>query len=298
EQSTFRILWARNIPVVVEGVHGRLQGSWEPSGFCQTHPDEIIEVMDSRYSEKQKRTVSCFFNEFLQDPAVRAGDIKSKDLPTSTSFETSFQQLYADFMGAVPMPSYSRSDGYRNLASHYAIPPHPLGSNKPDLGPKLYLASQDIGGRGTTLLHKDVSSAVNILTFSSNPTQGAPGARWLIFRPEDSSDLCGYLKMKLQLADNVHPIHSQKCFVTDDMLPELASCGIRPYIIQQRVGDAIFIPAGAAHQVSNLASCIKVACDFLCIEGLSASMEVAADFRRIKQEDLLQIDAMLIHSWR
>ena len=116
-------------------------------------------------------------------------------------------------------------------------------------GPKLYLASQDIGGRGTTLLHKDVSSAVNILTFSSNPTQGAPGARWLIFRPEDSSDLCGYLKMKLQLADNVHPIHSQKCFVTDDMLPELASCGIRPYIIQQRVGDAIFIPAGAAHQV-------------------------------------------------
>ncbi|KAI0709160.1 hypothetical protein C8Q76DRAFT_626499 [Earliella scabrosa] len=298
EQSTFRVLWGHNIPVIVEGVQHMLQGGWNPATFCRTHSNEIIDVIDSRYSGKQKRTVACFFDELLQDPSVRAGDIKSKDLPTSSSFEASFPQLYADFMSAVPMPSYSRSDGFRNLAAHYAIPPHPHRSNKPDLGPKLYLASRDVGERGTTLLHKDVCSAVNILTFSSNSDQGAPGARWLIFRPEDSASLSDYLRTKLQLPEDVHPIHSQQCFVTDAMLPDLDKRGVRPYVIEQHVGDAIFIPAGAAHQVSNMASCIKVACDFLCAEGLDASMEVAADFRRIKQEDLLQINAMLWHSWR
>ncbi len=32
-------------------------------------------------------------------------------------------------------------------------------------------------------------------------------------------------------------------------------------------GDAVFIPAGAAHQVQNLFSCIKVAEDFVSPDG-------------------------------
>lgn len=46
-------------------------------------------------------------------------------------------------------------------------------------------------------------------------------------------------------------IHTQQTYLTEPMLGELASppYNVKPFRIIQEVGDAIFIPAGAAHQV-------------------------------------------------
>lgn len=41
---------------------------------------------------------------------------------------------------------------------------------------------------------------------------------------------------------------------------------VEGYAICQCLGDAVFIPAGAPHQVLNLHSCIKVAEDFVAPE--------------------------------
>ncbi|PIL28731.1 hypothetical protein GSI_08775 [Ganoderma sinense ZZ0214-1] len=42
------------------------------------------------------------------------------------------------------MPSYTRSDGYRNLAAHYPEHSDKRPTFKPDLGPKMYIATKDI----------------------------------------------------------------------------------------------------------------------------------------------------------
>ena len=39
--------------------------------------------------------------------------------------------------------------------------------------------------------------------------------------------------------------------------------GIRGKYIIQCKGDAVYIPSGAIHQVLNINSCIKIACDFI-----------------------------------
>ena len=50
-------------------------------------------------------------------------------------------------------------------------------------------------------------------------------------------------------------------------------------------------------QVSNLAACIKVACDFLCVEGVTQSQKIAAELRRERIPDTLQLETVLWDAW-
>ena len=50
-------------------------------------------------------------------------------------------------------------------------------------------------------------------------------------------------------------------------------------------------------QVSNEAACIKIAIDFLCIEGIPATLDISSQFRRHQDEGLLSVEAMLWHAW-
>ena len=119
-------------------------------------------------------------------------------------------------------------------------------------GPKGYLATRDRYLTGSTPLHEDVTSAVNIMVYSSpslaNDDDG--GAEWLIFLPQDKPQLEAYITERCHLTAEEHPIHSQKVFINSVMLSELAKRGVRPFVIRQRVGEAVFIPAGCPHQVS------------------------------------------------
>lgn len=44
-------------------------------------------------------------------------------------------------------------------------------------------------------------------------------------------------------------------------------------------------------------SCIKVACDFLCTDGVAHSAIVSEEFRRASMPDVLQLQGMLWHVW-
>lgn len=44
---------------------------------------------------------------------------------------------------------------------------------------------------------------------------------------------------------------------------------MRSFRVHQRPGQAVFIPAGCAHQVCNFADCIKVATDFVSVENVA-----------------------------
>lgn len=81
----------------------------------------------------------------------------------------------------------------------------------------------------------------------------------------------------------------------------LKECNIRGYAIAQYVGDAIFIPAGAPHQVRNLCNCIKAASDYVSSENMDQCIKLTAEFRKLStlhlnRADKLQIKNVVYHA--
>lgn len=171
-------------------------------------------------------------------------------------------------MDAVPMPSYTRDDGYRNLAAHYPEPTVKRPTFKPDLGtshsaprlhpvtyklgPKMYIATKDVDECGSTPLHLDATSAVNILVHEepTDSTSEQGGAYWEVYAREDTPKLQQYLR-ESGCGFSGDPIHSRSIYITRAMRDDLKQLGVIPYEVYQRYGQAVFIPAGCAHQVCS-----------------------------------------------
>lgn len=128
------------------------------------------------------------------------------------------------------------------------------------LGPKMYNAMANtatVDCKGSTRLHMDMSDALNVMTYSANCPDGTPGrAAWDIFKAEDSQKIRQFLWTKFASQGEQRmndPIHTQQYYLTDAMLKELYdTMGVASFRIYQRPGDAIFIPAGCAHQVRQI----------------------------------------------
>lgn len=171
------------------------------------------------------------------------------------------------------MPFLTSENGLENLAAHWGKP-NPTErcaanfSLKPDLGqyasslsflllsnvgPKMYFASPDFKKEGSTKLHKDVTSAINIMLYAhgKSPTLDK-GAEWLVFAREDGPRLCEFLRSEpnSRLDGDSNPCISHQVFIDANKLVQLEKIGIRPFRITQLPGQAVVIPAGCAHQVS------------------------------------------------
>lgn len=114
----------------------------------------------------------------------------------------------------------------------------------------MYIATKDVTRIGSTRLHLDVTSAINLLVYTSGGD--TPGALWHIFLADDLGTLRGYLRSRPGRTRDDDPIHAQNVYLTPPMLDELRELGVRPFMVHQRLGDAVFIPAGCAHQVSTV----------------------------------------------
>lgn len=156
--------------------------------------------------------------------------------------------------------------GPLNMSSYY-----PQEIDCPDLGPKLYAAfegKKEGNGKGSTTLHMDMASAINIMTYTS-AGESEVGAVWDIYPAEASQKIQEYLaecnfqelnkhfgisrKVYDETYDN--QIHAQQFYITEEMQQELAQepYNVKSYKVYQRPGDAVYVPAGCAHQVCNLA---------------------------------------------
>ena len=123
-------------------------------------------------------------------------------------------------------------------------------------GPKLYIAFGNSEERdiGTTRLHIDVTDAHNLMVWATNPREA--GAVWHVFPAESRATLQEYLRSLPKCKGEVDPILAQTTYLTQSDLENLErDHGVTPWVIEQRVGEQVFIPAGCPHQVAVI--CIQ-----------------------------------------
>ncbi|CAO2593645.1 Lysine-specific demethylase 3B [Lemmus lemmus] len=257
--------------------------------------------------------------------------LKLKDWPPGEDFRDMMPTRFEDLMENLPLPEYTKRDGRLNLASRL-----PSYFVRPDLGPKMYNAYGLITAEdrrvGTTNLHLDVSDAVNVMVYVGIPVgEGAhdeevlktidegdadevtkqrihdgkekPGALWHIYAAKDAEKIRELLRKvgEEQGQENPpdhDPIHDQSWYLDQILRKRLfEEYGVQGWAIVQFLGDAVFIPAGAPHQVHNLYSCIKVAEDFVSPEHVKHCFRLTQEFRHLSNTHTNHEDKLQAHLW-
>ncbi|NXV05856.1 KDM3B demethylase, partial [Cettia cetti] len=134
-----------------------------------------------------------------------------------------------------------------------------------------------------------------------------PGALWHIYAAKDAEKIRELLRKvgEEQGQENPpdhDPIHDQSWYLDQTLRKRLYDeYGVQGWAIVQFLGDAVFIPAGAPHQVHNLYSCIKVAEDFVSPEHVKHCFRLTQEFRHLSNthtnhEDKLQVKNIIYHA--
>lgn len=146
---------------------------------------------------------------------------------------------------------------------------------------------------------------------SPKEKEATGGALWDIFRREDVPQLEAYLRKHANefrhtycspVEQVIHPIHDQSFYLNLEHKKRLKEeYGVEPWTFEQKLGEAVFIPAGCPHQVRNLKSCTKVAVDFVSPENISECLRLTEEFRMLPEnhktrEDKLEIRKMIIYA--
>ncbi|KAM6269577.1 lysine-specific demethylase 3A isoform 2-T2 [Porphyrio hochstetteri] len=261
--------------------------------------------------------------------------LKLKDWPPGEDFRDMMPSRFDDLMKNIPLPEYTRRGGKLNLASRL-----PNYFVRPDLGPKMYnaygLITPEDRKYGTTNLHLDVSDAANVMVYVGIPKGQAdqeeevlktiqdgdsdeltikrftesrekPGALWHIYAAKDTEKIREFLKKVAEEQGQENPvdhdpIHDQSWYLDRALRKRLhQEYGVQGWAIVQFLGDVVFIPAGAPHQVHNLYSCIKVAEDFVSPEHVKHCFWLTQEFRYLSHthtnhEDKLQVKNVIYHA--
>ncbi|XP_024081835.1 uncharacterized protein LOC106670702 isoform X2 [Cimex lectularius] len=133
------------------------------------------------------------------------------------------------------------------------------------------------------------------------------GAIWHIFHAKDTQKIRELLikvshERNKPILQSQDPIHDQTWYIDYELRKRLKEeYGVIGYNILQYVGDAVFIPAGATHQVRNLRDSIKIACDFFSPENVHSTISLIDEFRNVAlgqsgHEDKLQVKNTLFHT--
>ncbi|XP_036140897.1 lysine-specific demethylase 3A isoform X2 [Monomorium pharaonis] len=279
-----------------------------------------------------------YYSKRLKDERGNPMLLKLKDWPPGEDFAELLPSRFNDLMKVLPLSEYTHRNGRLNLASRLPncfVRPD-LGPKMYNAyGSALH------SNKGTTNLHLDISDAVNVMVYVGMPKdvtedeskkttaeamraideagcdiltrrrarkeEEKPGALWHIYAARDADkirDLLNAVALErgARLEPHHDPIHDQSCYLDGPLRERLyREYGVEGYAIVQCLGDAVFVPAGAPHQVRNLQNCIKVAEDFVSPENVSHCFHLTQEFRALSDthtnhEDKLQIKNIIYHA--
>jgi len=226
DPSIFNRLWSAGQMIVVTGMSDRLKKPWTPDYFMCKYSRDSCQSIEANCPLQRPvdTTVGEFFERFTKDPTESQEVWKLRDWPPEADFQNEFPDLFYDFEHALPIPDITTRVGIRNVAAHF-----PVNANVPDLGPKMYIAmknSDQVGSRGSTVLHMDVADAINIQTYAKHgDSEGC--ALWHLYHAKDSETLREFLyqhqadelglsleEVKRKLDD---PIHTTRIYINAEM---------------------------------------------------------------------------------
>ncbi|KAL0442990.1 UNVERIFIED_CONTAM: Lysine-specific demethylase [Sesamum latifolium] len=263
--------------------------------------------------------------------------LKLKDWPPSDKFEDLLPRHCDEFIRALPFQEYTDPrTGFLNLAVKL-----PASVIKPDMGPKTYIAygiSEELGrGILISLVQVNILTHTAEVALSDEQCQAIEllkekhraqdekecrarrkneGPRAIsLDKHKEEGDFGG---PQIECLENrkkngtasqagesdcvIHPIHDQTFYLTSEHKVKLKEeFGIEPWTFEQKLGEAVFIPAGCPHQVRNLKSCTKVAADFVSPENLHECLRLTEEFRKLPKdhrarEDKLEVKKMILHA--
>ncbi|GCC33582.1 hypothetical protein chiPu_0012052 [Chiloscyllium punctatum] len=330
----FRECWRRDQPVLVSGVHKKLNCNiWKPESFCEEFGDQKVDLVNCKDGSIISNTKIQDFWDGFEDLTKRIKSkngesmlLKMKDWPSGDDFRTVMPSRFDDLMKNLPLPEYCDPEGNLNLASRI-----PSFFVRPDLGPKLYGAygQSTIKEHGTTNLHLDIADVINVLVYVGVPKGNGnnhraailkkieedeiddttkkrlkdgdelPGALWHIFSAKDTHKIKEFLQKthedQGQESPDHDPIRDQTCYLNKKLRRRLyEESGIRSWSIFQFLGDAVLIPAGALRQMQSIHSCIQVSEDFVSPEHSMQSFHLSQELRHQSKHELNYEDKLQV----
>jgi len=308
----------------------------KPNCIINCKTDEPVRMKLSKFFEGFE-----IMNRRPKDVNNQPLNLKLKDWPPGDDFSNLMPDHFNELFEHMPMPIYVRRDGPLNLAGYLPesfVRPD-LGPkmytaygcdvNTPDIGTtNLHLDISDAVNvlvyvsvpKFKTDLAEEQFNYLNNLDDIDEKTKeriklrkSEIGALWHIYEAKDADKIRELLKEisnensnknKTKINDHTtsgDPIHDQTHYLTKQLRDRLRKRGVIGYSIVQMLGDAVFIPAGAPHQVRNIHSAIKLACDFVSCENVNHCFELTAQFRQLtnfhsNHEDKLQVKNIIYHA--
>ncbi|KAM9740346.1 lysine-specific demethylase 3B isoform 2-T2 [Menidia menidia] len=175
------------------------------------------------------------------------------------------------------------------------------------LGEDNHEEEAEISGRKEVMTTIDEGDVDEMTKRRVHEGKEKPGALWHIYAAKDAEKIRELLRKvgEEQGQENPpdhDPIHDQSWYLDQLLRRRLyEEYGVQGWAIVQFLGDAVFIPAGAPHQVHNLYSCIKVAEDFVSPEHVRHCFRLTQEFRHLStthtnHEDKLQVKNIIYHA--
>ncbi|KAI3800334.1 hypothetical protein L1987_28424 [Smallanthus sonchifolius] len=136
------------------------------------------------------------------------------------------------------------------------------------------------------------------------------GAQWDVFRREDVEKLVEFLrKYSSELNSSycspkkvVHPILDEIFYLDAFQKKYLKEeFDVEPWTFEQRIGEAVIIPAGCPYQVKKVKSCVNVVLESVSPESASMGIKLSDEIRQLPvnhkaKGKMLDVKKMTIHS--